>query len=60
MAKSIINDPKHWRDRADEARAVAEALSDAEAKSLMLEIADGYERMARRAEERKAAAGHSE
>ena len=60
MAKSIINDPKHWRDRAEEARAMAEALTDAEAKRLMHEIADGYERMARRAEDRRAAGGHSD
>jgi hypothetical protein len=48
----LINDPKHWRERAEEARTVAEALDDPEAKRMMFEIARGYERLAQRAEER--------
>ena len=31
-----INDPQHWRGRAKEARALAEAIADLEAKRLML------------------------
>ena len=53
MAKPhLINDPKHWRERAEEARTFAEALDDPEAKRMMFEIARGYERLAQRAEER--------
>jgi hypothetical protein len=41
MNKSIIEDAQHWRERAEEMRAVAEALSDAEAQRMMLGIAEG-------------------
>jgi hypothetical protein len=49
-----VNDPQHWLDRAKEARALAEAIVDLEAKRMMLGIADNYERLAQRAEERAA------
>ena len=49
---SHINDPKHWRHRAAEARAMAESLTDPEAKQLMLNVAADYEKLAKRAEER--------
>jgi hypothetical protein len=52
MAKVPINDPKHWRDRAEEARAVADQLTDDFAKKQMLRIADDYETLAKRAEKR--------
>jgi hypothetical protein len=46
---SYINDPDHWRQRAEEARAIANQVSDVDAKVAMLRIADEYERLARRA-----------
>jgi hypothetical protein len=49
---SSIHDPKHWRDRANEARAVAEHLLDPAARVEMLEIAQSYERLAARAQAR--------
>jgi hypothetical protein len=49
---SHINDPKYWRYRAEEARAMAEGLTNPEAKHLMLKVAADYERLAKRAEER--------
>jgi hypothetical protein len=49
---SHINDPKHWRYRAKEARAMAESMTDPEAKRLMLNVAADYERLAERAEQR--------
>ena len=52
MNKSIIEDAQHWRERAEEMRAVAEALCDAEAQRMMLGIAEGYERLAQRARDR--------
>lgn len=54
MAIASINDPKHWLDRAKQARALAEQLDDPEAKRTMLATADDYERLAKRAEERAA------
>jgi hypothetical protein len=35
---SLINDPKHWRDRAKEARAIADEMKDPDAKQMMLEL----------------------
>jgi len=55
MAKVPINDPKHWRDRAEEARTVADELTDPDAKRRMLRIAADYEELAKRAERRLAA-----
>ena len=51
---SHINDPKHWRYRAEEARAMAESMTNPEAKQMMLDVAADYERLAKRAEERSA------
>jgi hypothetical protein len=55
--RSFLNDPKHWRDRAEEARTRADQLYDSQSKSAMLRIADDYELLAKRAEAR--AWGHS-
>jgi hypothetical protein len=49
------NDPEHWRKRAEESRARAEQMSDGgDAKQMMLGIAEDYEKLAKRAEERLA------
>ena len=47
-------DAAHWRARAAEARALAEAMRDPEAHRAMLGIAAGYERLAGAAERREA------
>jgi hypothetical protein len=52
MKGTLINNPQHWRDRAEEARVNAERMGDAESRRMMLEIADGYVRLAERAERR--------
>ena len=49
---SVIDDPNHWLQRA--AEAFAEQMTDSEAKRAMVGIAEGYERLAKRAEERTA------
>ena len=48
----IYNDPEHWPQRAVEARALAAKMIDPQGKASMLEIAGGYDRVARRAVER--------
>jgi hypothetical protein len=42
---------RYWRDRADEARTLAEQMSKTEVRERLLRIADVYERSALRAEE---------
>ena len=49
---TLLDDPNHWRDRAIEARAQAEQLGDEQARVSMLQVANGYDQLADRAEER--------
>jgi hypothetical protein len=44
MATSIISDPEHWRNRAEEARTLADQMSDEASKQTMLRIAADHER----------------
>jgi hypothetical protein len=46
MPHPYINDPKYWRERADEARSIAKLLDDPEAEQQMLAIATSYDRLA--------------
>ena len=52
MPASFINDPEHWRQRAEQMRALAEDVQDDQAKKTMLRIAKDYDRLAVRAEQR--------
>jgi hypothetical protein len=52
MATSFINDPEHWRKRAEEARALAKQMNDETSKQTMLKIAADYDHLAERAEGR--------
>ena len=52
MPYRSFNDPTHWRERAEEARAHAQQMTDPEAKRMMLTIAEDYEKLARRAQDR--------
>ena len=52
MPDYSFNDPKHWRKRAEEARARAEQMTDRDARQTMLGIAEDYEKLAKRAEQR--------
>jgi hypothetical protein len=47
-----VDDPAHWRDRAEEARSHAEQMGDETSRQTMLQIADDYERLAKHAERR--------
>jgi hypothetical protein len=49
---SSINDPGHWRQRAKEARAIADQMNDPQSKAAMQRIAKDYEHLAERAEQR--------
>jgi hypothetical protein len=46
----LVRDPDHWRDRAKEARELAQKIADPESQKRMLGIADEYEKLAKRAE----------
>jgi hypothetical protein len=52
LVPSAVNDPGHWRRRAKEMRALADDMKDEKSKQRMFRIADDYERLAKRAEER--------
>jgi hypothetical protein len=54
MADPVLLPPQHWRDRAEEARAMAEQMRDVGARLALLNIAVGYEKLAQRAEARAA------
>jgi len=56
MIPSILDDPKHWRERAEEARRVADAVDDPIAKAAMLRIASDYEQIAEQAQSRPTSA----
>jgi len=52
MPSTLINDPDHWRVRATEARKLAYGMNDESARQTMLRIADEYDHVAERAEQR--------
>ena len=41
---------RHWHNRAEEVRAVAESMAGGLAREEMLQIAEAYDRMAQRAD----------
>jgi len=47
-----INDPGHWRARAEKFRSLAEDLNNEQAKKEMLQLAKDYDYLAERAEKR--------
>ena len=49
---SVADDPAHWKKRAEEARALADLMSDDVSKQMMLQIARDYDHLAERAEKR--------
>jgi hypothetical protein len=52
MTLQNVNDAKHWRDRAAEMRVLSGEMKDFEARTLMLKLANDYDRLADRAEDR--------
>jgi hypothetical protein len=49
--KSFLNDPEHWRDRAEQTRTKADRFWRASEKLRMMRIAEEYDRLADRAAE---------
>jgi hypothetical protein len=49
---TLLNDPAHWRQRAQEARSIADQLHDPAAKQAMLGVAQNYDQLATIAEKR--------
>ena len=49
----VWDDPEQWRTLAEEVRSEAEQITNGRAKQIMLNIAETYEAMARRAQKRK-------
>ena len=54
MTLQGINDSKHWRDRAAEMRVLSVEMKDLEAQHMMLKLANDYDKLADRAEDRVA------
>jgi hypothetical protein len=50
--KTLLDDIEHWWSRAEETRTIAEIMTDPEARRIMFDIAEGYDRLAERAAER--------
>jgi hypothetical protein len=50
--KTLLDDAEHWWSRAEETRTIAEIMTDTEARRIMFDIAEGYDRLAERAVER--------
>jgi hypothetical protein len=47
----LLDDPEHWRTRAEDARILANELKDPNIKDALLRIADDYEHLAERVED---------
>jgi hypothetical protein len=56
--RSMLDDPEHWRQRAEEARTIADEVQNPSAKATMLSIAEQYEQMAEYAQRRQAEKTH--
>jgi hypothetical protein len=50
MSSEAANNSKHWHDRANEMRALADKANDEISKQMMLRIAEDYDKLALRAE----------
>ncbi len=55
MSALLMDDAAYWREKAAEARAAAEQMSNPRSRLAMLDIADSYDRFAEQAEQRHAA-----
>lgn len=52
MSKKLFYDPRHWQDLAEDARKVGNEIIDPISRRKMLEIAEIYESLTKRAEKK--------
>ena len=52
MPEFHVNDPARWRSNANEVRVLAEGAEDAATRRIMNRLADGWDKLAYRAEGR--------
>jgi hypothetical protein len=52
MLEDFVDDPNHWRKRAEETRALAKRVSDDAARKRLTEMAREFDRIALRVEDR--------
>ena len=48
----VLDEPQHWLDRVEEMRRLAVDMREPEARRMMLSVAEGYDKLAQRAQER--------
>jgi len=51
MPENKLDNPEYWRFRAEEVRTIAEDMKNGEPKTIMLRIAEDYERIAKLVEQ---------
>jgi hypothetical protein len=49
MTTDHVTNPQHWRDRAEKARLHAQQMIEPVSKGMMVEVAEHYESLVRRA-----------
>jgi ribosomal protein S18 acetylase RimI-like enzyme len=56
---ALLDKPDRWRKRAEEIRTIADGMNDPKAKSTMLRLAESYDELAKRAEDRSRVAAET-
>jgi hypothetical protein len=59
MPAKTTDNPHHWLERAAQMRALSAHIKDAEARTIMLQLAVDYEKLADRAKARTTKGNHA-